>query len=276
MAVTVDGVEIPEHEIQAEMARLRPGYGDYVQGQGGEPDEAQLREWAVENLIEELLFRREASATQPVPSDERVRQELETNAVAYADAPEAERLAKAREALQQRRLTREIRKGVRPPEETGMRAFYEAHPDLFVAPEALRLSHVCILPEPATRADDFLLLLRLKTDVEQGRMTWQEAVADYSDTAERDHGFFATVSRGELPAEVEEKLFALSPGGISDVVDFGERTLHLFKVLARLEPERVPFEEAREKLKSVLFEQACQDALNERFDALKAKAVIVR
>lgn len=276
MAVTVDGVEIQEREILAEVARLRPEYDDYVRQQGGVPDEAQLREWAVEDVIEEFLFRQAAVASQPLPSEERITQELKANASAYEAVPEAERWERARAALQQRRLMREIRKGVKPPEDTAVRAYYEAQPELFVASEALRLSHVCRLVGPASRADAFLDLLRVKTDVEQGRMTWMEAVETCSDTVRQDSGLFATVGRGEMAAEIEEQLFALKPGELSDVIDFGEQSLHLFKLLVRIEPETIAFETVAPNLKNMLFEQACQDALNERFDALKAAAVIVR
>ena len=276
MAVTIDGVEIPEQKIQAEMDMLRPEYNEYVKREGGEPDEAQLREWAVEGLIEVFLLRREAVTNQPVPSDERVKQELETNAATYADAPEEERPAKAREALQVRRLNRELRKKVKRPEEAEVRAFYDATSDLFVTSDGIRLTHVCLLTEPATRTDDFLLLLRVKADVEQGRLAWHEAVAEYSHTVERDRGYFATVGRGELPPDVEEKLFALKEGGISDVIDLGERTLHLFKVMEILVPGKIAFKDAREIAENVLFDQACHDALNEWLDEQKAKAVIVR
>ena len=274
MAVKVDGVEIPESVIQAEISRLGPEYHEYVKREGGEPSDAQLREWAIENLVEETLFRQAAVSTQPVPSEDRVRQELEAHAEAYQDVPEAERFAKAQVALQQRRLMREIRKGVKPPAEAEVRAYYDANPDLFVAPEGVRLSHVCRFVNPQTRAAAFLDLLRIKTELEQNKMKWTEAVERYSDSFQRDYGLFATVARGELPPEIEEKLFALKEDGLSDVIDFGQQTLHLFKLMAHLQPGPVSFESVKEHLTGVLFEQSCQDALNAKFDEMKAAAVI--
>jgi len=102
MAVKVDGVEITEQEIQAEIEALRPEYVEYVRQQGGEPSDEQVREWAVENLIEGLLLRQEAIKTQPVPNEERVRKELES--ADYSAFPEAQRAEQARVNLQQRRL----------------------------------------------------------------------------------------------------------------------------------------------------------------------------
>jgi len=276
MAVTVNGVAIKEESIQEEINRLRPEYDAYVRANGGEPSEAQLREWAEEDLIEEALFREAAVKSQPVPSDDRIRQELEAHAEAYKDLPEEARFVRGREALQQRRLMKEIRKGVPHPGEAEARAFYEQHPEQFDAPEALRLSHICRYVDPASRADAFLGLLRIKADVEQSKVTWVEAVESCSDTFGQDAGLFATVARKELPCEIEEKLFALKPGEISDVVDFGKGTLHLFRLLVRMEPERVSFEAVKDHLAGVLFEQACQDALHAKFDELVSAAVIRR
>jgi len=272
MAVKVDGVEITEQEIQAEVEALRPEYVEYVRQQGGEPSDEQVREWAVENLIEGLLLRHEAIKTQPVPNEERVRKELES--ADYSAFPEEQRSEQARVNLQQRRLVREIRKAVKPPADEEARAFYAANPGMFVAAEGLRLSHICRWVDPATRAEAFLDLLRIKSEIEQGRISWIEAVQAYSDTVERDSGMFATVTRGDLPKAAEEALFALAPGALSDVIELDTQTLHLFKLLVKLEPQQMPYEAVEANLKSSLFEQACQDALNARLDLLKAAAAI--
>jgi hypothetical protein len=63
MAVKVDGVEITEQEIQAEIEALRPEYVEYVRQQGGEPSDEQVRGGRWENLIEGLLLRHEAIKT---------------------------------------------------------------------------------------------------------------------------------------------------------------------------------------------------------------------
>lgn len=276
MALTVNGFEIAAVEIEREMERLRKEYEAYVRREGGEPSEAQLREWAEEDVIEEALFREAAVKGQPVPSDERVRKELEENAGLYGEIPEAQRVARARAALQQRRMMREIRKGVKPPSEGDVRAYYDANPGLFAMPESVRLSHICRYVDAGTRTEAFLELLRVRGELEKGNVLWVEAVEAYSDSFQRDMGMFATVSRDELPPDVSEKIFALKPGEISDVIDFGKETLHLFRVLVRNEPETVGFDKVKDELKGVLFEQACQDALNATFDALKAEAVIQR
>jgi len=274
MAVKVDGVEIPEQKILSEIDALRPAYVEYVQKHGGEPSEEQLRDWAVENLVEGVLLRNEAIKTQPVPNEERVRKELESDD--YSAFPEEQRAEEARVALQQRRLLREMRKGVKPPSDEEVRAFYTENASSLMLGEGVQLGHICRLVTPATRANEFLELLRIKSEIEQGQIGWFEAVRAYSDTVERDLGYFdfSTVRRGELPEAVEEALFALEPGAISDVIDLDIQTLHLFRLLHKEESRQVSHDEIAADLKTVLFERAYQEALDAHLDALKATAVI--
>jgi parvulin-like peptidyl-prolyl isomerase len=276
MGLTVNGVVVAEERIAEEVARLRPEYEAYVRANGGEPSETQLREWAEEDVIEEALFRQEAAASQPVPSDERARQFMDDYADQFNDVPPEERLARSKAALQQRRLIKEIRKGVKQPDEAKLQAYYDAHAELFMVPETLRLSHISRFMQPGDKADAFLELLRIKADVAGFRLNWVEAVETCSDSFSKDNGLFEPVSRGDLPAEIEAKLFALKPGEVSDVIELGGRSLHLFKLLVKEPPQKLELKDIKERLSEVLFEEACQEAMNAKFDALKAAAVIQR
>jgi len=276
MAVSVNGVLIAEAKIQEEMTRLRPEYTSYVRSNDGEPSEKQLREWAVEDLIEATLFRQAAVATQPVPSDERVQQYIKENAELYGTLPPEECFKLARETLQQRRMIKEIRKGVPQPGDEAVRAYYDANPGMFMMPEILRLSHICHFVNSGNKADAFLDLLRIKTDLADGRIDWLQAVENFSDSFQRDRGLFDPVSRDDVPAEIEAKLFALKEDEISDVIELDGRSLHLFRLLVREAPRVIEFKEAKEHLVGVLFEQSCQEALHAKFDALKEAAVIQR
>ncbi len=277
MKLIVNGTEIPEEAVTREVERLRHGYEEYVRANGGEPDEAQLRDWAVEGLVENEVVRQEARATQPIPSEARIRQELTQYADAYSSYPEAERIPRAREGLQVRRYLKEIRKGVTAPDEAAAKAYFDAHAELFTVSEGLRLEHVCRFVDLVSRPSIFMSLLQLKSDVEAGRVDWRdEALPLYSETYARDGGAFAVVTRGELPEAIERDLFALQPGQWSEVVDFGEGMLHLFKVTERLPSRALSFEEVRETVIRSLHQAAAEEAAYARIDELKTKAAIVR
>ncbi|MDX9867125.1 MAG: peptidylprolyl isomerase [Kiritimatiellia bacterium] len=277
MKLIVNGTEIPEEAVTREVERLRHGYEEYVRANGGEPDEAQLRDWAVEGLVENEVVRQEARATQPIPSEARIRQELTQYADAYSSYPETERIPRAREGLQVRRYLKEIRKGVTAPDEAAAKAYFDAHAELFTVSEGLRLEHVCRFVDLVSRPSIFMSLLQLKSDVEAGRVDWRdEALPLYSETYARDGGAFAVVTRGELPEAIERDLFALQPGQWSEVVDFGEGMLHLFKVTERLPSRALSFEEVRETVIRSLHQAAAEEAAYARIDELKTKAAIVR
>ncbi len=277
MVLTVNGVIIGEEQIVGEMDRIREEYTSYVRDHGGEASEEQLREWAEENLIEIELLRQQAVATQPEPSAERVEQWIKDHAEYYGSIPEGERLARAKDDMRVRRLEKEIRKTVPKAGEEEVRRDYERNQELYITPETLRVSHICRLIGPGigSKASGYLELLRLKTDLANGVLGWFEAV-EASDTYEEDRGFFQFVTRGDLPAAVEERLFALKPGEVSDVIELDEYSLHLFRVLAIDPPASIPFESIRERLKVILFERAYREALEQFIDNLKEKASIER
>ena len=277
MALTVNGVAVPEEKVSEEMARLRDDYTRFVRENGGEPSEKELREWAEEDLVESELFR-QAAAKFPEPSDERVKKFMAEYPEVGETLPEAERLLACKEALRARALMKEIRKAVPRPSEPEVRRHYDEHPEAFAMPETLYLSHLCRLLQPGgpVKADLFLELLHVRKAVEGGRLDWWSAVVDGSDTFQRDRGLFDPVARGYLPQVIEDKLFALKPGEISDVVEFDNSSLHLFRLEEIAPPHTLPLKEMKEHVVQTLFERACQTALETRFDALKASAVIRR
>ena len=276
MAVTVNGILIPEEKIISEATRLREGYEKYVRENGGEPSEKELREWAEEDLIEAELFRQEADAKFPAPSDERVRQHIAEHVKQYGDLSEQDSVARANGELRTRALMKSLRKGIPQPSEDDVRKYYDDYPDFFVMDETLRLSHVCRYFYPSDKSDLFLELLRVKSELASGQMNWVDVVKQMSDTFSDDGGLFEPVMAGDLPKDIENKLFALKPGEISDVIELGGRSLHLFLLLAKEPPAPLPFKDVKQSITTLLFDQACQCALDAKFDALKAIAVIQR
>ncbi len=278
MTLTVNGVLIPEEKIIAEMDRLRERYQEYVRENGGEPSENELREWAEEDLIEAELFRAEALATQPEPDAATVQRNIEASPDFYAAIPEGERLTRSREALCVRAMEKEIRKRVPRPTETELRAWYAEHPEQFATEEELLLSHICrwIGLNGASRTDAYLELLHVRSELAKGALQWNEAVVALSDTCREDYGMFPAVRRNMLPKAVEDKLFALAEGEVSDAVELDGESVHLFRLLEKQPPHDLAFKDVRETLSTALFERAYQEALDAVFDALKASATIQR
>ena len=275
MALTVNGIEISADAVEQEVARLKPEYDRYVSENGGEPEEAQLREWAAENLVEKELLKQEALRSQDEPDEKRIKGWLSENSNAFGEElSDEEKRARCIEDIKIRSLVKSVRKSVQRPTQEAMRLEYDSHIERFTVPETLKISHLCRMPYPGVeKSQVYIELLDLKKKIENSDIHWVEAVQQ-SDTYREDFGMFETVMRGMFPVDIEQKLFALERGEISDVIELDSGTIHLFKILVKREPELIPFEDVVEDLSSMMFNELAENALNDMLDDLKAKAEI--
>jgi len=275
MALTVNGIEISAEAIEQEIARLKPDYERYVSENGGEPEETQLKEWATENLVEKELLKQEALRSQDDPDAKRVNAWLSENSDVFGEElSDDEKRARCIEDIKIRSLVKSVRKSVQRPTPEEMRSEYDSNIERFTVPETLKVSHICRVLHPGVdKPQVYIDLLDLKKRVENFEVHWVEAV-QLSDTYREDFGMFETVMRGMFPGDIEQKLFALERGELSDVIELDSGTLHLFKILVKREPELIPFEDVVEELSSMMFNEVAENALNEMLDDLKAKAEI--
>lgn len=218
--------------IEAEVARLRPAYEAYAREHGEEPNEAQLRDWAAENLRERTILEQ--------------------------DAAEAKCSVEA--------FTKKLLKDVPAPTIAEARDYFKSHPEAFIAPERVHARHIILHREGHTVSDAVPALLNLRAKLLSNAISWADAVKQVSECAgQEDLGFFP---RGVMVEPFEEAAFALEEGTISDVVEtpFG---WHLIFVVSHLPEESMLFEEARETALSVLREERERQAIEAYVDARK-------
>ncbi len=277
MSVKVNGVEILDAAVVEEVNRLQPDYERYVTSHGGEPDEKQLAEWALENLIEQELLTQEAQRTQEEPGEDKVGAYLEENSAALDEAlTDQEKRALCVKDIKMRALVKSVRKNVTPPTAEELRKEYDDNSERFTMLESLKISHICRVPHPSIdKSQAYLDLLSLKKKLDGQEIHWVEALQE-SDTYRNDFGMFDTVMRGMMTPEIEEKLFALNRGDISDVIELESGTIHLFKILVKRDAELLPFEDVQMDIASLMFNEAAENALNELIDELKKSANITR
>jgi hypothetical protein len=121
--------------------------------------------------------------------------------------------------------------------------YYRSHIDKYAAPEMVRARHILITPRDRSAAADQAARDRAEQLLRRARggEDFAELARLYSeDPATRaqggDLGFFA---RGAMLPPVERAAFALSPGGMSDVVR-SEAGYHIIKVVDHLPLEAEP------------------------------------
>ncbi|HEY8554482.1 MAG TPA: SurA N-terminal domain-containing protein [Burkholderiales bacterium] len=142
------------------------------------------------------------------------------------------------------------------PTEEELRQAYAAESARYVTPERRRASHILIevpagadaAAAEAARAKAEDLLKQLRSGADFAALAKQHS-NDVASAAKG--GDLGNVGRGVLPAELEKAVYALAPGGISDVVRT-EYGFHIAK-LTEYEPEkRRSFESVKEELRDMV------------------------
>jgi len=168
---------------------------------------------------------------------------------------------------------------VKPVSDEEARAFYDANPSLFDQVEPVRVRQIFIakrsnLPEAwanernkasairerIRRGDDFAALARELSE----------------DPASKEKGGdLGAFVRGQMLKPFEDAVYALKAGEVSEVIET-PIGYHVAKLEQRLPPRKIPFEEAKETIRSELLREKRDRAVRELNDAVKAKARVER
>ncbi len=146
-----------------------------------------------------------------------------------------------------------------------VKAYYDKHTDEFVVPYRLRASHILL----RDRAEAEALLAKIK-----GGELFEEQAKKYSmDPTASKGGDLGYVAKGQLIPEVEEALFALKKGEISDVVQskFG---FHILKVTGEAKPQTKELHLVSKDIRERLMLEKRSQAFNDLMERLKKKAGI--
>lgn len=290
MPVTVNGVAIEDAAVRREAERLRPDYLRYLEQTHdslGDPERnAQLLEWAAENLIEAELLR-QAERADPVELPEAaIADTMRQVEASYGGREGFERcMAVAPGNLE--RLRAEVLDGLRaawfvarltadlpaPTAEEIERA-YRADPERFRTPELIRARH--IVKNRADAPDDASMLEPLRKARSE-----LDAGADFADVADRysdcagNGGDLGTFMRGQMVESFERVVCAMRPGETSDIfsTEFG---WHIAQLVDRTPARTLGLDEVRDTLAEMLMEEKRRMAVERFVDDLKEHAAIVR
>lgn len=135
-----------------------------------------------------------------------------------------------------------------------MESFFEENKQMFDTQEQVKASH--ILVETEEEAKEIKEKLNANED-------FAELAKEYStDTVTKekggDLGFFG---RGDMVSEFEEAAFSLEIGEISEPVK-SEYGYHIIKVEDKIEAKEANYEESKEDIREMLFQEKLPDAYN--------------
>lgn len=281
MSLRVNGEEIKESDIREEMERLRPEYERVFQDMDSLLREAQLLEWARENVIERVLIQQEALNDSEEIPEQQVNASLkelkkqhggeqkffEKFDLSKDDEPILKEDLKLQ--LKVERIIERVREAVPEPTEEEIEQYYEEHPDDFMAPEQVRAAHIVKHLRDKQKAEQALQEAREEIDA-GGEFI--DVAKKYSDCPpdEVDLGYFP---RGRMVEPFEDVAFNLEPGEISGVfrTEFG---FHITRVYDRKPPQKYPLEQVRGQIEKELHEERKKEAVEQFIDELKQKASI--
>ena len=227
-------------------------------------------------MIERRLQLQEAKARSVDVSDLEVKQALKQLIQQGEKLDEKDPLSvrSVREQLTLLKVVdREVRSGVMvvDPE---MKRYYQEHRDRFALPEEYTLSQILIKPRSADDvADAKAKAGDVMTQLKQGT-SFEDLALQYSDgpTASRG-GRLGLVRQGELLPAIERGVSNLVPGGISGVLESPEG-LHIVRLDDKKPKEFRPYEEVRQEIQALVFQQKSEDMFQAWLADLKNKAYI--
>lgn len=181
---------------------------------------------------------------------------------------------KYRDQLMVQKAVDRIVKGRVDIQPSEVSVYYHAHIDEYTQPEQvgvrsifIRLQSVRTPLESRKLADDIHRMLL------EGR-DFVELARNYSEDAHKeDGGDFGYVSRDQFLKEIDDAIFSLKPGEISEVVE-SPIGYHIFNVYDRKDQKVLPFEKVSLKVTEALYRTKAQEKFEEWLEKLRSNAYI--
>ncbi|HKE62062.1 MAG TPA: peptidyl-prolyl cis-trans isomerase, partial [Nitrospira sp.] len=231
---------------------------------------------ALTTMIERRLQLQEAKARSIDVGDQEVKQAIKQliQQGEKIDDKDPANTKSVRDQLTLLRVVdREVRSGVMVADPE-MKRYYQEHRDRFALPEEYTLSQILIKPrslddlaEARSKTRDIMALLK------QGE-SYEDLALRYSDGPNASRGGrLGLVRQGELLPAIERGVSKLSEGGISDVIESPEG-FHIVRLEDKKPKQFRPYEEVKQEIQALVFQQKSEDMFQAWLADLKDKAYI--
>jgi len=263
-------------EVKRELAPERERLEKHYRGEELAQRLKMAEAMALTTMIERRLQLQEAKAKSIDVGDQEVKQAIK-QLIQQGEKIDEKDPANTRSVREQltllRVVDREVRSGVMVADPE-MKRYYQEHRDRFALPEEYTLSQILIKPRsPDDLADaknktrDIMALLK------QGE-SYEDLALRYSDGPNASRGGrLGLVRQGELLPAIERGVSKLSEGGISDVIESPEG-FHIVRVEDKKPKQFRPYEEVKQEIQALVFQQKSEDMFQAWLADLKNKAYI--
>jgi peptidyl-prolyl cis-trans isomerase SurA len=263
-------------EIKRELAPERERIEKQFRGEELSRRLRMAEAMALTTMIERRLQLQEAKVRSIEVGDHEVKQALK-QLIQQGEKIDDQDPANTRNVREQLTLLkvvdREVRSGVMVADPE-MKRYYQEHRDRFALPEEYTLSQIFIKPRSSDEMADALAKAQDVIRLLKRGESFEDLALQYSDgpTASRG-GRLGLVRQGELLPAIERGVSNLVPGGISDVIASPEG-LHIVRVDDKKPKQFRPFEEVRQEIQALVFQQKSEDMFQSWLADLKNKAYI--
>ncbi len=302
VAVTVNGVDITENEVEAlvqpeldkvsaKAAQLPPEFIEQYK--------KQIRQWILEKLISEHLLDEKVKQANIVVTEEDVIAHLKERGSLQQPPLSLEKIQEIVEAqgqnfdehVKQIQTSKEMKyqkfmetqwAGKINITEDEAKEYYSENPKEFEIHEQVRASHILIKPDTSdpgidpneAKAQAKVKAQDLLKQIKDGADFAELAKANSGCPSGANGGDLSFFGRAQMVAPFEKAAFALKPGQLSDVVET-KYGYHIIKVTDRKDASEVPFEQAKGNIINRLKLKKQSELANEYIKSLKEKANIV-
>ncbi len=183
-----------------------------------------------------------------------------------------------KEQLERLRLMSQEVKAKIQISEKDILAYYDGNPAKFGEEDLYHARHIFFrVAKDAAAAEMQKVMTKALTVLQQAKANkdFIELVKSYSDepSAQKDGGDLGTFKKGEMLPEIEAAVFALQPGGISELVST-PAGFHIIKLEAKLKGKRKPLAEVRGEIEELLFKTKSEERFNQWVKELRQSSSI--
>ncbi len=154
-----------------------------------------------------------------------------------------------------------------------VRLYYDAHLNEFVEPERAEVFNILVRKKDQKDEKAKELIKKIKTLLDKGE-DFEVMAREYSEGPNaKGGGGLGLIQNGEMMKEIDETIFALAPGNISDIVET-PIGYHIFKVTQILPATSKDFDSAKNDITEEIYRKKIDKNLAKWIKELKENAYI--
>ncbi len=276
---------VTEQDLQMVMAPVIAQYRTTYTGNEFDEKVKEARRQFLDKVIEDKLILSEAKRKQVIVKDpevddmmNEVRNKFPSREVFLKSIEEQGYTEKKLwdrfhdQVMMQKLVAFEVRSkvSVSPGE---VNEYYKLHSEDFTQGDRIKLQHILIRVGTRSESEAESFAQSLYDKIKAGASFTDIATASSEGAEAKDGGDMGWVEKGQLMGEIDDKIFALNEGEITQPIPTA-LGYHIFKVVERQRSSVKPLSEVRTQIQDIIFKNKMKERLEEWLKNLKKNAYI--